>query len=122
MNESSLNPSAQNPTSSASGLFGLTDNIKSTYGLGASDATGSSPSAITHQVNAAAGYLHDLMQGSVPSRHPGHQFEIALGYFRGTRKSVNKAIRSKGGYNSMLKLRFGGESLAHYIGKVESYE
>lgn len=60
MNESSLNPSAQNPTSSASGLFGLTDNIKSTYGLSASDATGSSPSAITHQVNAAAGYLHDL--------------------------------------------------------------
>jgi len=122
MNESSLNPSAQNPTSSAAGLFGLTDNIKSAYGLSASDATGSSPSAITNQVNAAAGYLHDLMKGPIPSGHPDHQFEIALGYFRGTRKSVNKAIGSKGGYNSMLKLRFGGESLKHYIGKVESYE
>jgi RHS repeat-associated protein len=33
MNESSLNPSAQNPKSSASGLFGLLDSTKSAYGL-----------------------------------------------------------------------------------------
>lgn len=122
MNESSLDPTAKNPNSSASGLFGLTDKVKSKYGLSSSDATGSSSAAITHQVNAAAGYLHDLMKGAVPSGHPGHQFEIALGYFRGSRKSVNRAIGSKRGYDSMLKLRFGGESLKHYIGKVESYE
>lgn len=120
--ESSLNPAAQSPTSTASGLFGLTDNIKSTYGLSASDATGTSASAITKQVNAAGSYLHDLMHGSVPAGHPSHQFEIALGYFRGTRRSVNRAIGSKGGYNSMLKLRFGGESLRHYISGVESFQ
>jgi len=120
--ESSLNPAAQSSTSTASGLFGLTDNIKSTYGLSAADATGTSPSAITKQVSAAGGYLHDLMQGSVPAGHPSHQFEIALGYFRGTRRSVNRAIASKGGYNSMLKLRFGGESLRHYISGVESFQ
>ena len=76
----------------------------------------------TKQVNAAASYLHDLMQGSVPSSHPAHRFEIAVGYFRGSRRSVNRAMASKRGYNSMLKLRFGGESLGHYIRKVESYE
>ena len=120
--ESSLNPAAQSSTSTASGLFGLTDKIKNTYGLSASDATGTSPSAITKQVNAAGSYLHDLMQGPVPASHPAHQFEIALGYFRGSRRDVNRAMGSKGGYDSMLKLRFGGESLRHYISGVESFQ
>ncbi len=62
------------------------------------------------------------MQGPVPSSHPSHQLEIALGYYRGSRASVNKAIRSKDGYDAMLKLRFQGESLNKYINYVESYQ
>ena len=44
----------------------------------------------TALANAAGSYVHDLMQGSVPSSHPSHRFEIALGYFRGNPRSMNK--------------------------------
>jgi transglycosylase-like protein with SLT domain len=122
MKESTLDPTAQSQTSTASGLFQLTASIQNAYGLSKADATGSSPSAITSQVSATAGYLHDLMGGRVPSSHPSHQLEIAIGYFRGSRNGVNRAMASKGGYNAMLKLRYGGESLGRYIKYVESYQ
>ena len=122
MKESTLDPTAVIKNGSASGLFGLTDSVKSAYGLSKADATGSTASAITNQVNAAAGYLHDLTKGQIPVAHPSQQLEIALGYYRGARKSVNKAMNSKGGYNAMLKLRFGGETLGKYIKYVESYQ
>jgi hypothetical protein len=105
-----------------SGLYGLTKEVQNSYGIDKSFATGSSSTAITIQTFVAANYPHDLMQGPVPSSHPSHQLEIALGYYRGTRPSVNKAIGSKGGYDAMLKLRFQGESLGHYINYVESFQ
>jgi len=122
MKESSLDPTATAKEGTASGLYGLTEETQNTYGIDKSIATGSSPTAIASQTFVAANYLHDLMQGPVPSSHPSHQMEIALGYYRGKRASVNKAIGSKGGYDAMLKLRFQGESLRQYINYVESYQ
>jgi Transglycosylase SLT domain len=122
MKESSLDPTKTSTKSTASGLFGLEKGVRDTYGVSDADTTGSSPSAIISQVNAAASYLHDLMKGSVPAGHPDHQLEIAIGYYRGSRKGVNKAMASKGGYDAMLKLRYGGETLGKYIEKVESFQ
>jgi hypothetical protein len=121
LKESTLNSSAQSSSSSASGLFQLTSDVQGTYGLRAEDAVGTSPSAITNQVNAAAGYLYDLTQGQVPMNNPANSLEIALGYFRGSRRGVNRAMASPGGYPAMLQLSYKGETLGSYINYVESY-
>jgi hypothetical protein len=119
--ESTFNPAAQSSTSSANGLFGLTSGVRTQYGLSSGDATGTSASAITNQVTTAAHYLSDLKNGPVPKSHPEHSLEIAIGYYRGSRKGVNAAMSSKDGYNAMLKLTYGGETLGHYINSVERY-
>ncbi|WP_263357979.1 transglycosylase SLT domain-containing protein [Acidicapsa ligni] len=119
--ELTFNPAAQSSTSTANGLFGLTDGVRSQYGLSNGDATGTSASAITNQVTTAAHYLGDLKNGPVPKSHPEHSLEIAIGYYRGSRKGVNGAINSKGGYDAMRKLSYGGETLGHYINSVERY-
>ncbi len=121
MKESSLDPTAQSSTSSAAGMFGLTRGVRNATGLDNEDATGSSPAAIQNQVDAAASYLSGLMGGPVPSSHPDHSLEIAIGYYRGSRSGVNAAIASPGGYGAMLNLSYGGETLGHYINYVESF-
>jgi len=121
--ESSLRPGYEtNLGGSAAGLMGLTDRVQNAYGLNNQVAMGSSPTAITCQVYVAASYLRDLMHDPVPSSHPSHQLEIALGYYRSNRHDVNRAIASKGGYNAMLKLRYQNEALGSYIKTVESYQ
>ena len=52
---------------------------------------------------------------------PVFSSEIAIGYYRGNRVGVNRAIRA-GGYNAMLNLRYGGERLGSYISYVESFQ
>jgi len=95
--ESSLKPTSKAELGSAAGLMGLTDRVQEAYGLTNEVAKGSSPTAITSQVYVAANYLRDLMHDPVPSGHPSHQLEIALGYYRGNRRGVNEAVASKGG-------------------------
>jgi len=96
--------------------------VQNSTGIDRSIATNGTPTAISNQTYAAASYLHDLTAGGVPKSQPTHQLEIAIGYYRGNRNKVNKAVGSKGGYDAMLKLRFRGESLGSYIGFVESFK
>jgi RHS repeat-associated protein len=121
MKESTLNPSAQSGSSSASGLFQLTSGVQDAYDLSEGDATGTSPSAIAKQVNAAANYLYDLTQGSVPKSNPSLALEIGIAYYRGARRAVNRAIASPNGYNAMLRLSYQGETIGQYLSYVEAF-
>jgi hypothetical protein len=121
MKEFTLNPSAQSGSSSASGLFQLTSGVQGAYNLSEGDATGTSPSAIGNQVNAAANYLYDLTQGSVPKSNPSLALEIGIAYYRGSRRAVNRAIASPNGYNAMLRLSYQGETIGQYLSYVEAF-
>jgi hypothetical protein len=121
MKESTLNPSAQSGSSSASGLFQLTSGVQGAYNLSEGDATGTSPSAIGNQVNAAANYLYDLTQGSVLKSNPTLALEIGIAYYRGSRRAVSRAIASPNGYNAMLRLSYQGETIGQYLSYVEAF-
>jgi len=121
MKESTLNPSAQSGSSSASGLFQLTSGVQDAYDLSEGDATGTSPSAIAKQVNSAANYLYDLTQGSVPKSNPSLALEIGIAYYRGSRRGVNRALASPNGYNTMLRLSYQGETIGQYLSYVEAF-
>ena len=120
--ESQMGSLMKNPTSTSSGLFGLTDGIKGSYGLSPSDAIGLSPDAITKQAYATAADLHKLMQRQRASSDTEHQFQIALAYYRGKHKPIDRALDGDGGYQDVLKLRFNKELFGDYLKEVKTLQ